>query len=135
MRILIAEDDFVSRSMLHRFLEDYGDVDVAVNGAEAVKFFVLAMDENNPYDVIFLDVIMPEMDGLEALGKIRIKEKSMGIASDKEVKIIMITSLDFLAGILDAYRKRVVRCNDYITKPVDLQELSEILGKYGFSKE
>ncbi|QWR77689.1 response regulator [Candidatus Magnetomonas plexicatena] len=134
MRILVADDDFASRTMLQRFLEDYGDVDVVVNGAEAVTAFTLALDNNQPYGLVCLDVMMPEMDGVTALGRIRIKEKSMKVASDKEVKIIMTTSLEFYKDSLTIGHKHLVRCNDYITKPIDLDKLAEILEKYGFSK-
>ncbi|MBF0519713.1 MAG: response regulator [Nitrospirae bacterium] len=135
MRILVAEDDFASRTMLQRFLEDYGDVDVVINGAEAVSAFTLAFDSNQPYDVICLDVMMPVMDGLTALGKMRIKEKSMKITSENEAKIIITTALDFLQNCHTTSRNRLVRCNDYIIKPIDLEKMAEILEKYGISKE
>ncbi|QWR77478.1 response regulator [Candidatus Magnetomonas plexicatena] len=133
MRILIAEDDFASRTMLQRFLEDYGDVDVTINGEEAVDVFNLALDDNEPYELICLDIEMPEMDGLKALKTIRDKEKSMGVRPDTEVKIVMTTSKDSTKEVLDAYYWS--GCNDYLTKPIDLQKLTALLQKYGFSKE
>jgi two-component system chemotaxis response regulator CheY len=121
--------------MLQRFLEDYGEVDVTVNGAESVDFFVLALDESKPYDIVFLDIMMPEMDGLAALGKIRNKEKAMGIAYDNGVIIVMTSSLDTPEDVLDTYYKGLNRCDDYLTKPIDLEELTVLLQKYGFSSE
>lgn len=63
MKILIVEDDFYSRKILKKFLTAYGEVDIAINGEEAVAAFKLAWEENQPYDLITLDIMMPIMDG------------------------------------------------------------------------
>ncbi|MEO5357453.1 MAG: response regulator [Nitrospirae bacterium YQR-1] len=131
MRILIAEDDFTSRTLLQNFLSPFGDVDVTVNGAEAVEAFTLALDEGEPYDLICLDIMMPEMDGLEALEIIRKKEKSMGITPFDEVKIVMTTALDSAKSVLDAYYRG--GCNDYLTKPIDTKKLRQLIEKLGLA--
>ncbi|MBF0463776.1 MAG: response regulator [Nitrospirae bacterium] len=133
MRILIAEDDFTSRTLLQHFLTPFGDVDVTVNGAEAVEAFMLAMDEGQAYDLICLDIMMPEMDGLKALKNIRDKEKAMGITPNDEVKIVMTTALDSAKDVLDAYYRG--GCNDYLTKPIDTKKLQSLLRNYGFTTE
>ncbi|MEO5358308.1 MAG: response regulator [Nitrospirae bacterium YQR-1] len=130
MRILIAEDDFTSRTLLQHFLTPFGDVDVTVNGAEAVEAFMLAMDEGQGYDLICLDIMMPELDGLKALKNIRDKEKAMGITPNDEVKIIMTTALDSAKDVLDAYYRG--GCNDYLTKPIDTKKLKSLMENYGF---
>jgi CheY-like chemotaxis protein len=76
---------------------------------------------------------MPEMDGLTALKNIRDKEKSMGIKPDDAVKSIMITSEHSPKPKIEAYFWS--GCNDYLTKPIDLEELAALLEKYGFSNE
>jgi two-component system chemotaxis response regulator CheY len=73
MRILIVEDDFGSRRLMQKLVSDYGQCDVVVDGEEAVEAFRLAWEENSPYDVIFLDIMLPKMDGQEALRRIRTK--------------------------------------------------------------
>ncbi|QWR76540.1 response regulator [Candidatus Magnetomonas plexicatena] len=133
MRILIAEDDFTSRTLLQHFLTPFGDVDVTVNGAEAVEAFMLAMDEGLGYDLICLDIMMPELDGLKALKNIRDKEKAMGITPNEEVKIVMTTALDSAKDVLDAYYRG--GCNDYLTKPIDTKKLQTLLKNYGFITE
>lgn len=60
MRTLIVEDDFVSRRLLQSMLEAYGQVDIAVNGVEALVAYKLSIDEKTPYDLICIDILMPE---------------------------------------------------------------------------
>ncbi|QWR77403.1 response regulator [Candidatus Magnetomonas plexicatena] len=134
-KILIADDDFSSRTLLQRFLEKYGDVDVTIDGAEAVMAFQTAIDATEPYGLICLDIMMPEVDGISALAHIRNKEKAMGITPENAVTIIMTTSLDPPLDLIDAFYKGVNRCDDYVTKPIDFQVLSDILLKYGIHQQ
>ncbi len=81
MKTLIVEDDFTSRVLLQEVLKRDGTVHIAVNGKEAVDAVRAAMDAGEPYDLICLDIMMPEMDGYEALKEIRAIEESRGIRS------------------------------------------------------
>ena len=71
MKILIAEDEFVSRTKLEKILSSYGECHVTVDGSEALLAFKAALETNEPYDLICLDILMPKMDGHEALQEIR----------------------------------------------------------------
>ena len=88
MKSLIVEDDFSSRFLLQGLLEPYGDCHVAVNGREAVSAYRMALDAGQPYDLVCLDIMMPEMDGHAALKEIRAMEESKGIDSTHGAKII-----------------------------------------------
>lgn len=92
MKVLIVEDDFVSRRLMQGILSPYGICHVAVNGREAVEAFKIAINELDPYQLICLDIMMPEMDGHEALREIRRFEEEEGITS--RVKVIMTTALN-----------------------------------------
>ena len=70
LRILLAEDDFTSRLLLQTFLSRYGECHIAVNGREAVAAFRLALEQGQRYDLICMDIMMPEMDGGEAVREI-----------------------------------------------------------------
>ena len=63
LKILIAEDDLISRKFLSKFLSQYGECDIVVDGLEAIDAYMLAMREKKPYDLICLDIMMPKLDG------------------------------------------------------------------------
>jgi two-component system chemotaxis response regulator CheY len=123
MRALIAEDDFIARKYLKEILSAYGDCDIVVDGQEAVQAFRLAWDEKKPYDLICLDIMMPNMDGHQALKEIREMEKNIGIRGSSEVKVIMITALGDPKNVFEAYYKG--GATSYIVKPVDRAKLVE----------
>jgi two-component system chemotaxis response regulator CheY len=129
MKCLIVEDEFMSRKLLQVYLSDYGHCFVAVNGQEAVEAFREALEENEPYDLIFLDIMMPEMDGHDTLEVIRRIESEHGIAGLDGVKVIMTTALDDSKNVMGAFRNG---CEAYLVKPIEKKNLLEELEKLGF---
>ncbi len=115
MKALIVEDDLTSRILLQRILAPHGICDVATDGVEALKAFRLAWQEGAPYDLICLDIMMPNMDGQEVLREIRSFEKKKGIDGLSGVKIIMTTAASDSKNILGAFRKQ---CEAYLVKPI-----------------
>lgn len=120
MKTLIIDDDFTSRKLLSKILSKYGETDVAVDGKEAVKAFKISLDENNPYDLLCLDIMMPEMNGQETLKEIRRLENEKGIYGLDGVKIIMVTALSDSQNICTAFREQ---CEAYIIKPIEKDKL------------
>jgi len=129
LKILIAEDDFICRKFLQTFLSKYGDCFVAVNGREAVEAVKEAIDEARPYDLVCLDIMMPEMDGYEALEAIRQIENEHGIAGLDSVKVIMTTALSDSSSVIGAFREG---CEAYIVKPLGKRNFFEEMKKLGF---
>jgi two-component system chemotaxis response regulator CheY len=129
MRILIVEDDFGSRRLMQKLVSDYGQCDVVVDGEEAVEAFRLAWEENSPYDVIFLDIMLPKMDGQEALRSIREIEQSIGIHPSDEVKVIMTTVLEDPKNVIEAYNKG--GATSYLVKPLERNKVIEELDRLG----
>jgi two-component system chemotaxis response regulator CheY len=120
MRTLIVEDDFTSRLLLQSFLSQYGECHVAVNGKEAVAAFRAAQESGQPYDLICMDIMMPEMDGQTAVREIRAVEEAGGTLSTDGVKIIMTTALDDVQNVVESFQ---ALCDAYLFKPIDREML------------
>ncbi|HUK23692.1 MAG TPA: response regulator [Terriglobales bacterium] len=120
MRSLIVEDDFTSRLLLQTFLARYGDCHVAVNGKEAVEAFRIAKDTGRDYNLICMDIMMPEMDGQTAVRQIRALEEGEGTMSSSGVKIVMVTALDDVKNVVESFK---ALCDAYLFKPVDTAKL------------
>ena len=129
IRILLVEDDFMVRQVIRDILEPHGSLDIAVNGEEAVQAFRIAWRRQQPYDLICMDIMMPVMDGNEALIEIREIEKSLGVASPEEVKVIMITALDDVKTVVKAYSKG--GATSYIVKPIEKERLVDEMRNIG----
>ena len=120
-RILLAEDVEINCEIVKSLLEPTGlEIDCAANGAEAVKMFG---DAPARYNLIFMDVQMPEMDGLEATRRIR----SLGTPESKNVPIIAMTA--------NVFKEDVEKCisvgmDDHVGKPLDIDEVVAKLNKY-----
>lgn len=126
LRILIAEDDLPSRRFLSKFLGQYGECDIVVDGLEAIDAYLLAMREKNPYDLICLDIMMPKIDGVKVLKAIRDLETQKFILPERRVKIIMTTALAETELVQAALG---IGCDAYASKPVDTGKLVEVLQK------
>lgn len=120
MRALIVEDDFTSRLLLQSFLSKYGECHVAVNGKEALAAFRAGHESGQGYDLICMDIMMPEMDGQTAVKEIRAIEEAEGTLSTKGVKIIMTTALDDMKNVIQSFRSL---CDAYVFKPIDTGKL------------
>ncbi len=126
MKALVAEDDFASRKFITGYLSQYGECDATVDGMEVVDAFMMAYEDEEPYDLVCLDVMMPVMDGYQALKAIRDIEEEKGIPVDKRVKIIMMTALNEERNVKKAFE---MGCTVYCAKPVDVEKLKEVMKK------
>jgi two-component system chemotaxis response regulator CheY len=129
MKILIAEDDFVSRKILNTILAPLGEVDIAANGNEAFTAVRMAIEANEPYDLICLDIMMPEVDGIMALKKIRQLEGQKGVNPEARSKIIMTSALSDKKYVLAAVQ---ANCDGFLVKPIIKDRLFDELRKHGF---
>ncbi|MFO8064424.1 MAG: response regulator [Spirochaetota bacterium] len=133
MRFLIVEDDFGSRRLLQSILGSYGRCDVVVDGDEAIEAFRLAWEENDPYDAVLLDIMMPRTDGQEALKNIRDTEKQIGIKEKDQVRVVMTTALEDPKNVVEAYYQGAATA--YLVKPIRRDTLIAELEKIGLSLE
>jgi PAS domain S-box-containing protein len=119
LRILVAEDNAVNQKLVARLLEKRGHcAKVVANGREALDAL-----KQGTYDLVLMDMQMPEMDGFEATGEIRKREKLTGL----HTPIIALT-----AHAMKGDRERCLAAgmDGYLSKPIRAQELDELLGNY-----
>ena len=124
MRTLVVEDDYITSQVMQEIMLSFGHCDVAENGREALELFNSAQISGTLYDVIFLDIMMPEMDGQEVLGRIREAEKLKGIMGLDCVKIVMTTALDDYNNVKSAFASQA---EAYVVKPIDKDKIIKSL--------
>lgn len=118
LRILVAEDDLINQKLIGKALNKLGyDFVLAENGIKAVEAV-----KNGKYDLIFMDMMMPEMDGVEATGVIR------GNTPAEDIPVIIALTANALAG--DKERLLASGMDDYISKPYKLQDIEEAINKW-----
>ena len=126
MKTLLAEDDFASRKFMDKYLSQYGECDVTVDGEEAVDAFMMALEAGEPYDLVCLDVMMPVLDGYQVLKAIRDIEVGNGTPKEDRVKIIMTTALNEERNVKMAFE---LGCEAYSGKPIDVDKFEQVLKK------
>lgn len=131
MKTLLAEDDFASRKFMDKYLSQFGECDVTVDGEEAVGAFMMALEDGAPYDLICLDVMMPVLDGYQVLKAVRNIEEEKKIPKDKRVKIIMTTALNEERNVKKAFE---LECDAYSGKPIDVDRFEQVLKKLSLIK-
>jgi two-component system chemotaxis response regulator CheY len=128
---LLVDDDAVCRSKMADFLSPYGECHFAYNGLEAVEAFRQSLENNHPYDLITLDLMMPGMGGHDTLQIIRALEARNGLGGSKGIKVVVATSIRESKHCIQAFREG---CECYITKPIQEKELLEKLVELGILK-
>lgn len=127
LRCLVVDDDQMSRELLALQLEPYAVCDMASDGNEAIERFRESVENANPYDVIFLDIVMPDLDGHGAAKAIRQIETEEGIPVEKGINIIVLSSLHTPQDIIQAYVS--TQSAAHLIKPVSSQKLIKTLKK------
>lgn len=128
MRILLAEDDGITRRLLSAMLSAYGKCDGVVDGKSAVEAFEQAWEDGDPYQLVCLDIMMPELNGHEVLQSIREFENRYNLKDDERAFIIMMTALGDEENFLQAH---MAGSEWYLTKPIERQSLDELMTELG----
>ena len=128
MKILVVDDELVSRKKMQKIMDSLGECEPVESGSSAISAFKTAWENGRPFDLITLDVSMPEMDGTEVLYEIREIEKEKKVPRDKQVKIMMVTSHSDKETVTTSIQ---AGCDDYIIKPFERKTVIEKLEKIG----
>ncbi|MCR9144007.1 MAG: ATP-binding protein [bacterium] len=135
IRILLVDDTPDNRMLFMAFVKNQNaQVDEAQNGREAVNMFQATMPgrgagDARPYDIIFMDIQMPELDGLAATREIRRLEAEIQ-ADRTDYRPLPIIALSAYAHEAESERSLAAGCDEHVTKPFSKQQLHELLGKY-----
>lgn len=129
MKILIADDDDSSRHLLEGILAPYGECALAETSNRALDLFRSAYAEQAPFELVCLDIMMPDMDGNEALSQMRGIEKKLKVSPNDQSIIFMITALNSMQTVVSSFEGG--GCNAYLTKPITKRSLLEKIKKYG----
>lgn len=125
MKSLVVDDELVSRSKLKKIMESYGPCDTVEDGDQAVLAVIRALNLGEPYEVILMDLMMPIMDGHEALKRIRAIEGERRVEPGKEARVIVVSCLEDQKNVCQAFFKGLASV--YVTKPVNRESVQTAL--------
>ncbi len=128
MKILIVDDDPVTRGILIKQLAGLAEISEAVTGESAIASYKSGLENNDPYRIITLDIEMPDMDGFNVLDSIRSIEAEKGLDKTEKTRILMVSSHSDRKTILKCVE---LGCDDYITKPFQKDITIKKLKKLG----
>ncbi|NOX88586.1 MAG: response regulator [Calditrichaeota bacterium] len=132
MRMLVTEDVELMQKLLRRFLEPYGEISFARGGHEAFRQFKDTVTTHKYFDLICLDIDIPEINGLDLLKNIRVAEKLFRVPLENRAKIVMVSSTNDANIVMKAIK---LGCNGYIVKPFGKERIVSELKKLGLIKQ
>ena len=128
MRFLIIEDQKDVRNLMEAFLNEFGSSDMAEDGIQGLSKVLNSVQDKTPYDAVFLDIMMPKLEGQQVLQKIRELEEANNILPPKSVKIIMVSALGDSENVMEAFKSQA---DAYLVKPVLRDKLITTMKKAG----
>ena len=132
MRILITDDDDICARLLSAMLKPYGTCTTAGHGVAAIQAFTAALLRKEPFDLLCLDIQMPELDGYALLHCLRAIEAGFGRTGRAAATILMVTNRNDPKSVFAAFRGQ---CEGYIIKPLDRSQLIAQLEELGIQPQ
>lgn len=132
MKILVVDDEIVSRTKMQMIMESMGVCETAECGSDAVGTFRKACEISEPFDLITLDILMPDMDGTRVLAQMRDIEEERNIPKERRAKIFMVTSLSEKDTIISCVQ---TGCDDFIIKPFTRETVTKKMITSGLASE
>jgi len=128
MKILVVDDEMVSRTKLKLIMENFGECETVDNGQDGVAMFHKAHQMGKPFSLVMLDIDMPEKDGMQALSEMIEAQIELDVSKSHKAKILMVTSFTDKDRVLGCIQSG---CDDYIAKPFDINTIAKKLSKLG----
>ncbi|MCD4677873.1 MAG: response regulator [Desulfobacula sp.] len=127
MKILVVDDELVSRKKMMKIVTDFGKCEGVKNGKAAISAIKTALEDWKLYNLITLDVSMPDISGTEVLSTIRQLEEERGLDAEEKAKILMVTS----HSDIETVKACVGKCDGYVIKPFNKEVMVEKMKKIG----
>ena len=128
MKSLIVEDEMLGRTLLLEVLRPFGTVHAAANGKEAVEAVRAAVAIEQPYQLVCLDIQLPDMDGVSVLKEVRLEETRAKINSRLRAKVLMTTAASDKDTVV---RSIAAGCDGYMLKPYNPDRIVQQLRDFG----
>lgn len=128
-RILIVEDEYISSVVATKMLSHFGRCESVRDGKEAIIAFTLALEEGKSFDLVFLDIQLPDVDGQRLLQLFKKIEEERHLRFPDASKSVMLTNSNNSQTILSSFKEG---CEAYLVKPLDKGKLNHTLAKLGF---
>jgi YesN/AraC family two-component response regulator len=118
MKILLIDDEPIALTKLELMLSNVGDCDKAVNGVQATEHFVRSIDENQPYDLVTIDIELPDITGLDLLTRFCELERKNSLPPSKKIMVTAHSKVDYVVKARD-------KCDAFLVKPLRKATLLE----------
>lgn len=128
-RFLILEDDPVSGKLMEKYLNPFGDCTLVVDGKEAIHTFERSVCDGGIYQLILLDIMVPEIHGKDVLKRIREIEELYSVPRGRRSRVIMTSALSDTSNVVESFKSK---CDSYLVKPIDRNKLIHELAELGF---
>jgi two-component system chemotaxis response regulator CheY len=128
VKSLVVEDEVLSRTLLLEILRPCGTVHAATNGTEAIDAVRAALKTDQPYQLICLDIQMPDLDGIAVLREVRLEEQRARIDARLHAKVLMTTAVSAKTTIVEAIQ---AGCDGYMLKLYDPDRVRQQLWGFG----
>ncbi|MBU1341348.1 MAG: response regulator [Proteobacteria bacterium] len=127
MKILVVDDELVSRKKMMKIVSDFGQCEGVKDGKAAISAVKTALEDWKLYTFITLDISMPDISGTQVLSTIRKLEEERGLEPEEKAKILMVTS----HSDIETVKACVGKCDGYVIKPFNKDVLVEKMKKIG----
>ncbi len=130
MHALVVEDEPVCRKVLAKLLASYGTVDSVACGSDALIAIAQARDAGKPFQLVCLDIDMPDMTGHQVLAQLRRDEDDRRLPADQRLRVLMTSGHSQPENVIASFHNR---CDGFLVKPVNPHKLAERLNAFGFA--